>query len=241
MQPSEGSILWFAALVGLVASLFVWSVAWQARPPGEDPRATLRWKIVAVVILALWMIPSGLAAARGALTFTGRPPTFFLLLLLTTLATALLAFSPVGTRLVTGIGVAGLVGFQAFRIPLELLLHRLYEEGVVPVQMTFSGSNFDIISGILALLIGGWALVRRPPRWAVLGFNLVGLALLVTIVTIAILSMPTALRRFHDGPPAVFVTERPFVWLPAFLVQAAWLGHLLVFRKLHGLHGEKGA
>jgi hypothetical protein len=29
-----------------------------------------------------------------------------------------------------------------------------------------------------------------------------------------------------------FVAHFPFVWLPAFLVQAALLGHLLVFRRL---------
>ena len=178
------------------------------------------------------MIPSGVAASRGLLTFTGLPPTFFVLLLLTTLATTVLAFSPVGTRLVTGEGIAGLVGFQVFRVPLELLLHRLHQEGVVPVQMTFAGSNFDIVSGILAAVVGIWALVARPPRAAILGFNLIGVALLVTIVAIAILSMPTPFRRFHDGPAALFVTGCPFVWLPTVLVQAAWFGHLLVFRKL---------
>lgn len=232
MHASDASVLWFSALVALLASLFVWAVAWQARMPGEDPRETLRWKVTAVAVLALWMIPSGLAASRGALTFTGQPPTFFALLLLTTVATTILAFSPVGTRLVTGIGFAGLIGFQAFRLPLELLLHRLHEEGLLPVQMTFAGSNFDIVSGILGLVVGAWAVRSRLSRGVILGFNLVGLALLVTIVGIAILSMPTPLRRFHGEPPPVIVATWPFVWLPTVLVQAAWLGHLLVFRKL---------
>lgn len=222
----------FLALVAVMAALFVWATAARARPPGEDPATSLRWGFLALALLALWLIPSGTAAASGALTFTGRPPAFFLLLALTTLATTILAVSPVGARLATGIGLAGLVGFQAFRIPVELLLHRLYEEGVVPVQMTFAGLNFDIVSGALGASIGVWALVARPPRAAVLGFNLVGLALLVNIVTIAMLSTPSPMRRFLAEPANTFVAEWPFVWLPAFLVQAAWLGHLLVFRKL---------
>ena len=224
------SILWFLALVAIVAALLVRALA--RREPGEDRAASVRWTARGLGIVALWLVPSGLAAARGALAFTGRPPTFFVLLGLTTLATTLLAFSPVGTRLITRVGIAGLVGFQAFRLPLELLLHRLHGEGVVPVQMTFAGSNFDIVTGILALVLGAWTLAARPPRVAILGFNLIGLALLVTIVTIAILSMPTPLRRFHDGPANAFVAQWPFVWLPAFLVQAAWFGHLLVFRRL---------
>ncbi|HET9252036.1 MAG TPA: hypothetical protein VFP58_07970 [Candidatus Eisenbacteria bacterium] len=229
-RPSDTSVLMFLGLVAIVAILLVVGLA--RRAPGEDRAVSRRWFAVSLVILAIWTIPSALAAARGALTFTGRPPTFFLLLLLTTLATAVLAFSPAGTRLVTRVGIAGLIGFQAFRLPLELLLHRLHGEGALPVQMTFAGSNFDIVSGVLGAVVGIWALAGRVPRWAVLAFNLIGLALLVTIVTIAILSMPTPLRRFHDGTAPTIVASWPFVWLPAFLVQAAWFGHLLVFRKL---------
>ncbi len=40
------------------------------------------------------------------------------------------------------------------------------------------------------------------------------------------------IRKFFNEPANTFVTYFPFVWLPAFLVQAAWFGHLLVFRRL---------
>ena len=232
IHVSSVSMLWFLALVVLIAGLFVWALSVGARRPGEDRAETRGWAFTGLVLLAIWLVPSAVAALKGWLTFTGNPPTFFALLALTTVATTMLAFSPAGTRLVGGIGAAALVGFQVFRMPLELLLHRLSEEGVVPIQMTFAGSNFDIVTGILALVVLGWSLVAPPPRWAILGFNLIGLALLVAIVSIAILSMPTPLRRFHEEPSAVFVTRWPFVWLPTVLVQAAWFGHLLVFRKL---------
>ncbi len=58
-----------------------------------------------------------------------------------------------------------------------------------------------------------------------------GLGLLTTIVTIAILSMPTPFRQF-DGPPNYFVATVPFVWLPTVMVMAALLGHLLLFGRL---------
>jgi hypothetical protein len=64
--------------------------------------------------------------------------------------------------------------------------------------------------------------------WA---WNLLGLGLLINIVTIAILSMPTPMRRF-EGPANVFVATFPYVWLPTVMVSAALLGHLLVARRL---------
>jgi hypothetical protein len=66
----------------------------------------------------------------------------------------------------------------------------------------------------------------------VLAWNILGLALLANIVTIAILSTPVPFRRFIDGPPNLLPSEVPYVWLPSFLVQLALAGHVLVFRRL---------
>jgi hypothetical protein len=35
--------------------------------------------------------------------------------------------------------LAALVGYQGFRVVVELLLHRAYVEGLMPVQMSYSG------------------------------------------------------------------------------------------------------
>ncbi|MBS1786836.1 MAG: hypothetical protein JST85_03900 [Acidobacteria bacterium] len=231
----NASFLTQIAIILMVAGLALWFV-WAVRQAGgktESSHSALRWTAIAVLIVAIWLGVSTLIAETGILReFDRRPPPFLLLAFGFTLATAALAFSPIGTRLVKGVGIGWLVVYQAFRIPVELWLHRLCQEGVVPVQMTYSGRNFDIISGILALALGLWTLKGRPPRWAIWLFNILGLALLVNIVTIAILSAPTPLRQFFNEPANTFVADWPFVWLPAFLVQAAWFGHLMVFRWL---------
>ena len=59
-----------------------------------------------------------------------------------------------------------------------------------------------------------------------------GLALLVNVVTVAVLSTPL-FAYFGEERLNVFVTYPPFVWLPAVMVLAAFAGHLLVFRALH--------
>ncbi len=62
-----------------------------------------------------------------------------------------LAFSSVGARMTTQLPVVALVGFQAFRLLLEVVLHRLHVEGVIPVTMTWGGPNLDVLTGVLAL------------------------------------------------------------------------------------------
>src|SRR5436189_87673 len=125
--------------------------------------------------------------------------------------------------LVVGLPVAVLVGSQVFRFPLELLMHRAYTEGVMPVQMSYSGRNLDILSGVSAGLLG-LALARGPvPRWLVTAWNLGGLALLVNIVTVAVISTPL-FRWFGDDKLNTWVTYPPFVWLPAVMVTAALIG-----------------
>ena len=54
----------------------------------------------------------------------------------------------------------------------------------------------------------------------------------MNIVTIGIFSLPTEFRIFMNEPANTFVAYVPYVWLPAVLVQAALLGHLLIFRWL---------
>jgi hypothetical protein len=142
------------------------------------------------------------------------------------------AFSRSGWRLVNGLSLASLVGFQVFRVPVELILFWLARDGVVPVQMTFEGLNFDILSGISAPVVAWLITTERLSTKGILLWNLVGLGLLINIVIIAILSTPVSFRVFLNEPANTFITHAPYVWLPVFLVQAALCGHLLVFRRL---------
>jgi type IV secretory pathway TrbD component len=133
--------------------------------------------------------------------------------------------------LIRGLPLAALVGYQVFRFPLELFMHRAYVEGLRPVQMSYSGRNFDILTGISAGLLA-LALCRwNVPRFIVHAWNMAGFALLVNIVTIAVVSTP-AFAWFGRDRLNVWVTYSPFVRLPAVMVTAGLMGHLLVWRKL---------
>jgi hypothetical protein len=105
----------------------------------------------------------------------------------------------------------------------------------IPEVMTFEGRNLDIISGITAPVIYylGFVSGRLWPR-TILSWNLICLALLVNIVTTAILSTPYPFQRFGFDQPNVAIFYFPFVWLPAVIVPIVLLSHLAAIRKLIG-------
>ena len=186
------------------------------------------------IFAGIWlMIPAALAASGRIDRYDPMPAPALMMLGVITLLTIGIAFSVKGAHIVHAVPLAALVGMQAFRIPVEWLLHRLYLEGVAPVQMTWSGRNLDVVSGVTALLLGLWlARGRAVPGWVVLAWNLLALGLLINIIAIAMMSTPIAFRQFTEGPANILPSVFPFVWLPTFLVQLALFGHLLVFRKL---------
>jgi hypothetical protein len=220
----------FVAIVLAVAALFVYAALKTRGGPGQPAHGP--GGVIAMVLL-LWLAVPAVLATRGALDRYAPPPApVMILIALITLGTILLAFSGFGARLATGVPLAGLVGCQVFRVPVEWVLHRLYVEGVIPVQMTWSGRNFDVITGLLAAALGLWLWAGRRPTRLVVAWNVLGLALLLNIVAVAVLSTPSPFRAFMNDPANRLPSTFPYVWLPTFLVQAALFGHLLVFRAL---------
>jgi hypothetical protein len=228
MGASQSLTLAFVGLSVVVAAAAVLVVHVALR----DAATTLR----AAVVVAAHLAVTGLLAAAGALRYDTVPPTMFALIAVTLVASAWLALSRFGERLATATPLALLVGFQAFRLPLELVMHRAAEEGVMPVQMSYSGWNFDIVTGSTAIAVAlALVLFVRSPRArrALAGaWNVMGCVLLTVVVTVAILSTPTPIRMFHNEPANVWITWFPFVWLPCLFVALALVGHILIFRRL---------
>jgi hypothetical protein len=125
-----------------------------------------------------------------------------------------------------------IVQLQVFRVFVEILLWALFVENLLPVQMTFEGRNWDVLSGLTAPLA---ALFLAKSKWGLAIWNLLCLGLLVNVVTVAILSMPTDLRVFNSGPASTIVTEFPFILLPGMLVPLAYGLSLLSLRQVFSL------
>jgi hypothetical protein len=225
----------FVVIPLLLLAALVWATNEAWHRSGASPAAARRAGLIVGAATAAWMVVTWIAAASGFLQEWDRtPPRFALIVIGVIVVSFALAFSAAGTRIAQHIPLWTLVAIQAFRLPLELAMHALVERGIMPVQMSYSGRNFDIVTGATAVIVAllvKWGSGRLS---LVAVWNVLGLALLVNVVTVAIVSTPP-IRYFGDDRVVTFVTYPPFVWLPAVMVVAALAGHLVIFRALRRL------
>ncbi|MDG2168406.1 MAG: hypothetical protein P8L44_10840 [Opitutales bacterium] len=184
-------------------------------------------------IIGVWLAGVAMMSNQGLLQdFDKFPPMILVVVGMSLIMTIAVAQSRIGLLIIKGAGITWLVGFQGFRVLVEVFLHQMYLEGVVPEQMTYSGLNFDILAGLSALVMAYQFSRKKVGAKAIFVWNVLGLLLLINIVVIAILSMPLPFQLFFNEPANTFVTYVPYIWLPTFHVQAALFGHLLIFRAL---------
>jgi hypothetical protein len=220
----------FVVIVLGVACMFIYAALEMIDGRGRADRGRF---VVPTVVLVGWLGIPAVLASRGALDrYSPLPARGLVLIGLLTIGTVILALSPFGLRIVAGVPLAGLVAYQVFRVPVEWVLHELYSQGAIPVQMTYAGRNFDIVTGVLAAVLAFRLWTGHRGVWLVAAWNVIGLALLVNIVSIAVLSTPAPFRYFMNDPPNLLPSTFPYVWFPSFLVQAALFGHLLVFKAI---------
>lgn len=187
------------------------------------------------IVLGIWIVLISALAISGFLSHFDSFPPRIMITLLPPLIAMLIFTARSGSlkKLLQAIPVQWLLYLQGFRLIVEIMLWYQYELGLTPIQMTFEGRNFDILAGITGPIMG-YLYSKNPKsmRLPTLIWNFVGLALLLNILVVALLSFPTPIRYFMNEPANYLVTEFPFVWLPGILVTIAYSMHFFSLKQL---------
>ncbi|MDO6429280.1 hypothetical protein Q4E93_01690 [Flavitalea sp. BT771] len=187
----------------------------------------------ALLLLAGWILLLALLSLRGFFAdFSRLPPRLPLALLLPLPVVLWVVSTKRGQALLKNVPPQWIIYLQTFRIAVEIVLWLAVLRGLLPVQMSFEGRNFDILSGLLAIPVGYYCFVKKAwPSWVVLLYNIGGLLLLLNVVAIAVLSMPTPIRVFHNEPANTLVVQFPFIFLPGILVPLAYTLHIFSLKQ----------
>ncbi len=165
--------------------------------------------------------------------FSTIPPRMFIVLGIPLIIIIYLTFTPAMREILVVVPPQWLLNVQAFRVVVEILIWMLFIQNLAPVQMTFEGRNWDILSGLLGPVFGIFCFTQGKWKrsWAIF-YNLLCLALLANILGLDILSFPTPFRLFMNEPANTIVSRFPYVWLPGILVTMAYSMHIFSLRQL---------
>ena len=218
-------ITWFFVLTTVLTIIFFLYAVWEA---GRQKAFLYTTAGVLALLLGL----------QAALSYNGfylvktMPPRFALAVLPTTVILLILFFS-FARKGISDKSLQILTLLSIVRVPVEIILFWVYQEGLIPQLMTFEGRNFDVLSGLTAPVVAWLAFrggaVNRP---LLIAWNLLAFGLLLNIVTHAILSLETQFQQFAFDQPNRAVLYFPFIWLPAIIVPIVFVSHVVSLRQL---------
>lgn len=123
------------------------------------------------------------------------------------------------------------------RLPVEIVLHQLFVFTMIPQLMTYEGRNFDIIMGVTAPIILFLLLKNKLSKRVLIGWNIMGLALVLFILFNGILSVETPFQQFGFDQPNRALLYFPYILLPAVIVPVVVWTHIsdliLLLKKEH--------
>lgn len=223
---SPASVSAFLLTVAFVIAAYIYGTYVAAR--AEAGAVVARQAAMRFALgCALWLGVFSLfvnAQIMDARPFPLVPITFAVI----NVAALAFALSSSGRRLASHLPLAALVGFQAFRLPLELVLHAWSEQGTIPQTMTWTGANPDIVSGMVALMLAPFA-ARRSVAWTV---NVVGFVLLVNVARVAMMSSPLPFAWHEVQPKLTLIAHLPYALIGPVCVAGALAGHVILTRRL---------
>jgi hypothetical protein len=219
---SLSSLFAFLFICAFVVVAFIWGVWKSARRESVNP---WRRTLLAAIAAILWLTVILLVVGSGWLE--GDQRRLLLIAAAMNVVSLGVGLSPIG-RWLSHLSLPALVAFQGFRLPLELVLHSWVGQGVIPGTMTWSGRNWDIISGIVALI--ATPLCRRSNFWAWIA-NAVGLVLLANVIRVAILSSPVSFG-WPVEPRLELIYHVPYALIIPVCIGGALIGHIALTRAL---------
>jgi hypothetical protein len=217
---------------GLTALAALFLFYWVLR--SSDLGRTKKMANKILLLLCFWLIIQAILTLNGIYkSNTGStPPKILLFGILPAMLTIIILFiSRSGRQFIDSLPLMELTWLNVVRIPVELVLLRLYLHHAIPKLMTFEGRNFDIIAGISAPFIAYFVFTwKKLGLKSLLIWNIICLGLLLNIVLNALLSTPSVFQQFAFDQPNIAIVNFPFSWLPSFIVPLVLLGHLASIR-----------
>ncbi|ETN94765.1 hypothetical protein [Zhouia amylolytica] len=202
---------------------------------------TLVWFFKAVksksvlIVIIIWTLIQTVLGLNGFYQDTTHlPPRILLVGVFPPLILiAITFFTRKGKLIMNQMDLKILTNFHVIRVPVEIVLALLFSYELVSVYMTYHGTNFDLLSGLTAPIIGFIAFKKeKVNNKLLLIWNIVCLLLLLNVVITAAFALPSPFQKIALNQPNVALLYFPFNLLPSVIVPLVLFAHLVAIKRI---------
>ncbi|MCX6148573.1 MAG: hypothetical protein NTW25_15170 [Candidatus Kapabacteria bacterium] len=216
-----------ATFQALVFLLFVY-LLYNVKQIYQD---TKKIPVIFGTILIMWLVTQSVLASSGFyLNDKGFPPRFVFAVLPPFLFILYLFFFK--KDFLKKLDLEQLNYIHTSRVVVEVVLLWLFQIHLVPQQMTFEGTNYDLMIGITAPYITYSFYANKLSKRLYIVWNIAGVAMLLNVVIAGILSAPTAIQKFNLDQPNIGILMYPFIWLACFIVPLVFFIHFVTIWRI---------
>jgi hypothetical protein len=186
------------------------------------------------IFIAIWLIYLSILSYTEVLANFSMPPRVPLFVILPLMALMIFSlFKKTTSELLTITSVSWLIYLQGFRIILELIIWGAYSEGVVPLETTFEGYNFDIIVGLTAVPLAYYARHDKISTAILMVWNIAGLLILGNTVRFFLYAVyfPEYFGQSNALVSGDFL-KLPYLLIPGLFMPLAVYIHALSIKQL---------
>ncbi len=221
-----GYVLLFVVLICII--IYVLNVALTKNNiDSNERRKTI---LTFVGVLSAWLGIQFLVLDSGFYLNDSLPPRLPLFMILPLfLFTGIFLYLKRNSEVLHSIPIHIPIAYQSFRTVIELLFWFTFAAGILPIQVTFEGANYDVLLGISAIFVAIYAYRKTASKkflilWNVIGIFVVGWAAFTFITSFYFPSI-------WDVSESIFLNggflKFPFVLLPLFFMPSAVFMHVL--------------
>ncbi|MEX0313944.1 MAG: hypothetical protein AB3N18_07185 [Allomuricauda sp.] len=221
-------ILLFVALL----IILLWGLNSALKKIGSTPSKRNRVLVLTTVGIFSWLALQFFIWKTGFyydLSFPPRIPLFMVLPVFLFIMTFIIRNR--NHKIFASIPIAFPIAAQSFRAVIEVLFYFTFINGILPVQVTFEGANYDVLIGISAVPMAMYASRPNASKKVLLAWNIIGILVVLFAAFTFISSFYFPSIWGNTGIPLEF-NQFPYLLLPTFLMPFAVFLHVLSIAQL---------
>jgi len=186
------------------------------------------------IFIGLWLLYLTTLSYFEVLVDFSFPPRMPLLVVMPLMVLIIISlFRKVTSDFGANAAISWLIYIQSFRIIVELIIWGAYQEGIIPIDATFEGSNFDVVVGLTAVPMAYYAKRDKVSPMALIVWNIAGLVILANTVRMFITAgyFPHLLGESSTMIGPEFV-KMPYLLIAGLFMPLAVLIHGLSIKQL---------